>query len=102
MGNNETFESPGQIKFVENVLIGHIWGLFQVLKGPFPLDPPIILQGVPNDLTCFLNGPLQIVENEIIPLMPDNPRNTASKQEPNATESFKSFCTKFDQRGIAS
>ena len=65
-GHNETFDLPSCIKFIKNILIGHVRGLFQVYESPFPLNPTIIVQGVPNDLTCFLNGPLQIVKNQII------------------------------------
>jgi hypothetical protein len=31
------------------------------------------LQGVPNDLTCSLNGPLLIIKHKIILLALDNP-----------------------------
>jgi hypothetical protein len=48
------------------------------------------MEGVPADLMCFLNGPLQIVKNQIISLAPDVPRKTALKKT-NATEPFKSL-----------
>ena len=31
----------------------------------FPLNHAIILEGVQNGLTCFFNGPLQIIENQV-------------------------------------
>jgi hypothetical protein len=68
------------IKFVKNVMVGHVRGFFQVPKRPFPFDPSVILQGIPNDLTCFLNGPLQVIKNQIIPLPPDDPRKTLLKK----------------------
>ena len=39
----------------------------------FPLNPTIILQGVPNDLTRFLNMPLQSIKHWIVPLALDDP-----------------------------
>lgn len=48
-----------------------------------------MLQGVPNNLTCFLNRPLQILENKVISLSPNNPWETASRKEPDATEPTK-------------
>ena len=51
-------------------MIGHVRYFFQVHEHPFPFNPPIILQGIPNDLTCFLNKPLHVVINQIIPLSP--------------------------------
>jgi hypothetical protein len=49
------------------------------------------MQGIPNDLTCFLNGPLQIVENQIVLLVPDNPLETIPQKEPHVIEPFKFF-----------
>jgi hypothetical protein len=43
----------------------------------------------------FLNGPLQIVKNHTIPLMPTNPRKIASQKEPDATEPIKCFAQRF-------
>ena len=87
--HNKTFDPPGWMEFVNNILVGHVWGLFQVRESPFPLNPTIILQGVPNDLTCFLNGPLLIIKHKIIPLALDNPWKTTPQEEPNATKPFK-------------
>ena len=78
MCHNKAFEPPSQIKFVKNVMVGHVHGFFQVHEGPFPFNPPIIMQGFPNDLTCFLNGPLQVVKNQIISLSPNDPWKTTS------------------------
>jgi hypothetical protein len=49
---NKTLTPPSQIKFVKNVREGHVQGFSQVLKRLFPFNPPIILQGIPNDMTC--------------------------------------------------
>ena len=71
----------------------------------FPLNPTVILQGFPNDLVRFLNGPLYNVENQIVPSTPNGPRETtthtidnpASTQymeffEPDSRKLWK-FCT---------
>ena len=60
LGDNKALDPPSQIDFVKNNLVGHVQGLFQILESPFLLNPTIIMQGVPNGLTCFLNGPLKI------------------------------------------
>ena len=39
-------------------MVGHIRGFFQVPKRMFPFNPLVIMQGSPNDLTCFLNRTL--------------------------------------------
>ena len=80
-GHNKVLDTPSLIKFVHDDLVGHIRGFLQVLESPFPLDPAIILHSAPNDLSCFLNKPLHIVKNQIIPLMSDNPRKTALKKK---------------------
>ena len=80
---------PNWIKSVKDVLVGHVWGFFQVHKSPFPFNPTLIMQGVPNDLTCVLNGPLHIIKNQIIPLALDNPRKTTSQKELYSTEPFQ-------------
>jgi hypothetical protein len=85
---------------VKNIMVGHVWGLFQIQESPFPLNPTIILQGVPNDLLCFLNGPLESIKQHIIPLVLDNPWKTTFQEEPDAT-SFKCVA-RVDQRGITS
>ena len=61
-------------------------GLLQVRENPLPLDPIIILQGVPNDLASFLNGPLQIIKHQIISLALGNPRDSAPQEEPDVIE----------------
>ena len=73
--HNKIFDPPSRIDLVKNILVGHVRVLFQIRDSPFPLNPPIIMQGVPNDLTCFLYGPLPI-----IPLAPSNPRKTTSQE----------------------
>ena len=80
---------PSWIKFIRNVLVGHVQGLFQIREGPFPFNSTIIMHGVPNDLTCFLNGPLQIIEHEIILLAPDNPWKITPQEKLDATKLFK-------------
>lgn len=64
---------------------------FRVLEYPFPFDPLIIMEGIPNDLTCFLDGSLQIVENQIHPLPPNDPRKTSFQKEPDTTKPLKCF-----------
>ena len=49
MGHNKAFDPWSLIEFVKNVLVGHIQAFFHVHESPFPLNPTIILQGVPND-----------------------------------------------------
>lgn len=61
MGHNKIFDTPSLIKFIQDVLVGHIQGFLRILKSLFTLDHAIIMQSVPNYLSCFLNGPLQIV-----------------------------------------
>lgn len=68
----------------------------------FPLNPIIILQGVPNDLTCSLNGPLQSIKNPIIPLASNDPWNSTSQEKPNAVESFQYLAQRLIKNGIAS
>lgn len=55
-------------------MVGHVRGFFQVPKRPFPFNPPVIMQSIPNELTCFPNEPLQFIKNYIIPLLPYDPR----------------------------
>ena len=80
---------PCRIEFVGNILVGHVQGLFQIRESLFSLNPTIILQGVPNDLTCFLDGPLLIIKHKIILLALDNPWKTTPQEEPIAIEPFK-------------
>jgi hypothetical protein len=47
------------------------------------------MQGVPNDLTYFLNEPLQIIKHQIIPLVLYNLHKTALQEEPYAIELIK-------------
>jgi hypothetical protein len=61
------------IKFVKDILVSNIRGFFQIRKSPLPLNPTIILQDVPNDLMCFLNGPLQSIKKHIVSLAPNTP-----------------------------
>ena len=44
-----------------------------------------------SQMTCrvFSNGPVHIVENQIIPLAPNGRQEIASQKEPNAIEPFK-------------
>jgi hypothetical protein len=79
-GHNKAFDPSSRIEFIKKVIVGHVWGLFQALESLFPLNPTIIMQGIPNDLSCFLNEPLQIIENRIISLVLVNPQDTASKK----------------------
>ena len=51
---------------------------FQVPKCLLSFNPPIILQGIPNDLTCFLNVSLQFNKSAVILLSPYDPREAAS------------------------
>ena len=60
-GHNKVFDTSSRIKLVQVILVGHIRGLLQILKSLFPLSPSITLQSVPNDLSCFLKMPLEIV-----------------------------------------
>jgi hypothetical protein len=71
---------PSQIIFVENVLVGHVKGLFQTRESPFPLNPTKIMRDALDNLMCFLNGPLQIIEHQIIPLTPYYLRKTAPQE----------------------
>ena len=61
MRHNKAFDPASQIKIVKNVMVGHVGGFFQGPEHPFPFNPPIIMEGIPNDLMCFLNAPLKIV-----------------------------------------
>ena len=61
MDHNKTFDPPNQVEIIKDISVHNVRGLFQVRESPLPLKPTIILQGVPNDLTCFLNGPLQSI-----------------------------------------
>jgi hypothetical protein len=65
----------------------------------FPFNPTIIMQGIPNDLTCFHIGPLQIVKTQSISLVPDNPRNTTSLKNPDAT-SFKKLAQRLIKEAL--
>ena len=69
-------------------MIGHVWGLFQIQESPFPLNPIVLLQGIPKDFTCFLNGPLLITKQKIIPLAPYNPRKITPQEELDVTKLF--------------
>ena len=71
MGDNKAFDPPSWVEFVKDILVGNVWGLFQVQEGLLPLDPTIIVQGFPNDLTCCLNGLLRSVKYQIIMVAPD-------------------------------
>ena len=42
MSNNKTFDTPYQVKFVKNILIGNIRSFFQVMERPLPLQSPKI------------------------------------------------------------
>ena len=61
---------------------------------------PIIMQGVANDLTCFLNGPLSIIEHKVIPLALDNPWKTAPKEEPCAIEPFECLAQRLIEEAL--
>ena len=89
MGHNNIFDTPSLIKFIQDVLVGHIQDFFQILKSLFTLDPAIIMQSVPSDLLCFLNGPLQIVKNQIHMLTTCNLQKTDPQKELDATKLFK-------------
>ena len=63
MGHNKTVYLSSRIEFVKNILVGNVWGLLQIRESLLPLDPTIFLQDISNDLTCFLNGPLQRIKH---------------------------------------
>ena len=65
-GYNETFDPPSRIKVCKIILVGNIRSLFQICKSPLPLSPSMTLQVVANDLSCFLNGPLQLIKHQYI------------------------------------
>ena len=65
-GYNETFDPPSRIKVCKIILVGNIRSLFQICKSPLPLSPTMTLQVVANDLSCFLNGPLQLIKHRFI------------------------------------
>lgn len=77
---------PSQVNFVKNVIVGHVRDFSQVLKRQFPFNPP--LNHARHPMTCFLNGPLQFIENHVSPRPPDDPWKTASWEEPDTTEPF--------------
>jgi hypothetical protein len=52
----------------------------------FRLDPTIILQGVLDDLTNFLNGPLQSIKRQSVPLMRSNPWKATPQEELDAVD----------------
>ena len=70
--HHKTFDPPPKRKrkneFVKGTLVSNVRGFSQVRESPLPLNPTIILQGVPNNLICFLNGSLQSIKTQIIPL----------------------------------
>ena len=54
-----------------------------------PFQPPIVKQGVPHHLVRLFQRPLTSIENQIITLMPNNPREVAFQEEPNSTTRFQ-------------
>ena len=79
-----------RIKFV-NILVSNIRSFCQIWKSLLPLDPTIILQGVPNDLMCFINWPLQSIKNHIVLFVPNTPRKTTPQEKPDVVEPFQSL-----------
>ena len=77
MSNNKTFDTPYQVKFIKNILIGNIQSLFQVMKSPLSLQSPIVNKGVPHHLVRLFQRPLTSIENQIITLTPNDPREAA-------------------------
>ena len=67
-----------RIKSVKNILVSNVQGLFQIHEGPLALNPIIILQGVPNDLTYFFNGSLQRIEHQIIMLVSNDSQHDSN------------------------
>lgn len=42
MSHNKAFNPPSQIKFVKNILVGNVQGLFQIQESPLPLNPAML------------------------------------------------------------
>ena len=80
-GHKKTFDPLNRIEFIKDVLISNVCRVLQVRKSMLPFDPTIILQGVPNDLMRFVNGPLGHTKNQIVPLTPDGLGEPASQEE---------------------
>ena len=71
---------------------------FQVRESLLPLNSIIILQGVPNNLMCFLNGPLKRIKNQIIPLVPNNPRKIIPQEELAKLNCISALCKGLSKR----
>jgi hypothetical protein len=66
LGHNKAFHPLSRIEFIKNALVGLLQGLFQIHESLFLLNPTMIMQGVPNDLTCFLNWQLVLTTIKIV------------------------------------
>ena len=62
------------------------------------LNPTVLMQGVPNDLMCFLNEPLLIVKHKIVPLAPYIPWKTTPQEDPYATEIFECLAQRLTRK----
>ena len=93
---------PSRFELVKNILVSNVWSFFLIRESLFPLTPTIILQGVSDDFMCFLNGPLQNIEHQIIPLAPNDPKNTNPEEKTKRGWIDSTPCTKVDRKDIAS
>ena len=73
--HNKTFVTPDRIKFLKNIMIGNVCGFSQVHENLFPFKSTIVQQRVLNLSVHLLHMPLKGVEDQFIPLAPNNPQN---------------------------
>lgn len=91
--HNMIFDPLDLIEFIKDILVSNVWAFFQIWECRLPLNPTVILQGVSNEplqSMCFLNGPLQSMQNHIVSLEPNTPQKTTPQEKLGATGLFQS------------
>ena len=77
------------VKFSHNIFISNVQKFTQVLKGMLSLESTIVNQRVPHNLMCFFYWLMGSIKNQIIALLPSNPREAIPQEKPYVTERFQ-------------